>query len=591
MPQEWYEMRDLRRRRLSESVWVPLRCSKYIENVGKHGHLGHRLEFYGVGTVAVPVTQKSAAEKLGWMDIGISHSHFGAVIDEIYYPADAFEGRGISGVHLVLDQQGNSADPSEWHLHQDLALSLRLKRERDLWVSPHEGYTEVARLCRKQDGSPEMFEIRLSHLRDYLAARNMSLYVTTYRERISVVDNSSGISWPSGYAREESHGEKWEGNITSILAGGLPRGATSAVVHLSRTDVDPDIDVPRLGPPIDDNVQSRSWSVEHDGQTYFQVRGDLWRNEWIEPALSSPIVRGDDVPSTVDFIVDASGNRQNASSLVDAGGWLWFRPDVVLTLAQRRGGRLKWYTRDTGDIEGAPGLGVHFGMNAIGLVNVYGEDIALLPEWLQRVWAGYNVAPDGKVSAELLASQVRAEPAQTQAPEQFFVRCIESLSALVKSRFGISLITEHSSRAEIFPRIHRFRATDLAGLYALAKDVARVTVDSFDVAAMRKFLRLDQSEAKLGSLKCLERLIGKVVGPPVAGTLIAPLFGVYDLRLADAHLPNERASEVLRGFGIENGMPMVIQGLWLLDSCVGGIYKIVSNLSDEQSKPAGAECT
>jgi len=67
----------------------------------------------------------------------------------------------------------------------------------------------------------------------------------------------------------------------------------------------------------------------------------------------------------------------------------------------------------------SPDYTVHFGINSLGLLNVYAKDIGLLPEWQQRIWAGYNVGPDGKVSKELLASQIDAEPADTQAPEAF----------------------------------------------------------------------------------------------------------------------------------------------------------------------------
>jgi hypothetical protein len=54
------------------------------------------------------------------------------------------------------------------------------------------------------------------------------------------------------------------------------------------------------------------------------------------------------------------------------------------------------------------------------LLNAYAKDVAFLPEWLQRVWAGFNVSPEGKVSAELFLAQGRGEPAGTQTPEPFF---------------------------------------------------------------------------------------------------------------------------------------------------------------------------
>jgi len=64
---------------MNTSVWIPLRAIDQIREVGKHGQLGHISEFFGVGTLAVSVAAKSAAEALGWEDVGISHDHFGCV--------------------------------------------------------------------------------------------------------------------------------------------------------------------------------------------------------------------------------------------------------------------------------------------------------------------------------------------------------------------------------------------------------------------------------------------------------------------------------------------------------------------------------
>ena len=72
MDQKWFEMPDERRRKLTGAVWVPLRAVNTIEEVGQLGHHGYKSEFYGVGTLAVSTKIKLPAEKLGWMDIGIS---------------------------------------------------------------------------------------------------------------------------------------------------------------------------------------------------------------------------------------------------------------------------------------------------------------------------------------------------------------------------------------------------------------------------------------------------------------------------------------------------------------------------------------
>jgi len=43
MDQLWFEMPDIRRRGLSNAVWIPLRASHQIERIGKYGYLGSLL--------------------------------------------------------------------------------------------------------------------------------------------------------------------------------------------------------------------------------------------------------------------------------------------------------------------------------------------------------------------------------------------------------------------------------------------------------------------------------------------------------------------------------------------------------------------
>ena len=42
MTQEWFEMPEVRRRKLDQSVWIPLRAAQHIDRVGELGHLGFK---------------------------------------------------------------------------------------------------------------------------------------------------------------------------------------------------------------------------------------------------------------------------------------------------------------------------------------------------------------------------------------------------------------------------------------------------------------------------------------------------------------------------------------------------------------------
>lgn len=581
MDQTRFEMQDERRRHLDKAVWVPLRASNRINEVGRHGHTGYESEFFGTGSIAVPINKKQATSKLGWTDIGLINNHSGYLQDGEYIPSDVFKGYSddLIGVNLVIEQRGNKAEPTQWHLHEDFAVTLGLKREGNVWVRIDEGYIEVARLHSHEDGSPYLLEVRASHLRDYLCAREMALYVSSYRSRVEVLDKVDHISWEKGFAEEKSDMDRWEGRVSEIHEGGMPFGETSAIMHVARTDVDEEEDVPTFEFPSDDVIESKTWTKKFDGRKLYRVEGELWRNEWVDPAAISPIVRGDETLPTVFFTTDAKGTQESKETLVDGSRWLWFRPEAVGALTHRRGGSLSWYTRDTGSLGCSPDYTVHFGVNKLGLINIYAKDIGRLPDWQQKIWAGYNVSPDGKVSEELLASQMRAKPADTQAPEPFLSDGLKRLRHYATVELGINLIRDHDYVPELEKKTHRFRAVDKSGLYALAKDVARMTADSIDASEIQTIVSPPKG-VNWGSLKSLENLLATRIDSGIARSMLSSLVGVYELRHGDAHLPSSDVDEVFALLNVDRTAPYVHQGYELLHACVTSIHAIGDVLKD-----------
>jgi len=337
MDQEWFEMPDVRRRKLDGAVWIPLRASQHLQAIGRLNHLGYRSEFFGAGSLAISLKNRAAANSLGWTNIGLAHSHKGSIQRGRYVPADVFESYGprLNAIALVLAQEGNSDDHQEWHLHQDFVITLKLKREGDVWLSMDEGYIEVARLSRHK-GKPALLEVRAEHLKDYLCARRMALFVSSYRSRDEVVAESLHINWPKNPLQQSSDGDRWEGRTIEIHEGGHIFGSSTRVMHVARKNVDFLEDVPRIG--SSDEVVADSWTVQHKGKKLVRVWGELWRDEWVEPAKRSPRVRDDELPSSTFFITDPEGTRTGGDDLEGAGGWLWFRPEVMVQLFRRRGG-------------------------------------------------------------------------------------------------------------------------------------------------------------------------------------------------------------------------------------------------------------
>jgi len=438
-----------------------------------------------------------------------------------------------------------------------------------------EGYIEVARL-RRHGGKPTLVEVRAEHLKDYLCARRMALLVSSYRSRDEVMAESSQIKWPNNPFQHLSDGDRWEGRTIEIHEGGHFFGSSMRVMHIARKNIDYQEDVPRIGPS--DDVVTDSWTVERKGEKLVRVLGELWRDEWVEPAKHSPRVREDELPSSTFFVTDPEGTRTSGDDLEGTGGWLWFRPEVMVHLSHRRGGGLRWYTRDTGGVRCSPSTSyVPFGVNSLGLVNIFAKDVGNLPEWMKAIWAGFNVSPEGGVSAELLAAQAEGNPARTQAPEAYLTKIFDLLSGITIQKFGFSLFRAHEGFHALISAAHRFRSTNQESLFALAKDLARLTADAVDAAAIQKVVSSPKKE-KWGSLKSLEALLATRLDAGMARGLLGPLVGIYELRHADAHLASSNTESDLKLARVDQRAPYVTQGYQIIHSCVASLYSIAEEL-------------
>ncbi|URM26390.1 hypothetical protein LLY42_21005 [Pseudomonas frederiksbergensis] len=485
------------------------------------------------------------------------------------------------GTGLVIEQDFEGETPNEWHLHQDFVISLGLLRQGDSWLRPAEGFQEVVRLTRDEYERPVLLEVRTEHLRDYLKARGMYLLLASYRSRSQVVSDASHIDWASGVVQEVKDGTQWEGINNAIHEGGEQYGSSTGVFHVSRTDIDADDDVPKLSLPDDDSVVSKTWSIQHQGRKLQRLSGSLWKTEVVEPGRVSERVKGEPPLTKVDFAINGSGERLNGDELISSGGWLWFRPNVTALLGSYRGSSLRWFTQDTGAIGISSGYSVHFGLNALGLINVYAKDIGRLPPWQQRVWAGANVVPDGGVSEELLASQVKATPADTKAPEMQLRPVYDEINDAFEKVIGKPLFAQHHAIDDIFKRVHRFRALENTGVLELAKDLARVTVESLDGNALTA-IGAHPGKTKSGSIKHLEAgLMKEGVTVEGAMALTKVLVGINQLRQADAHLPSSEFAKAFELVGVHQQTDPVVRGRQMLESLVeslAGMAQVFSQL-------------
>lgn len=585
MNQSWFEMRDLRKRKLDKSVWVPLRAEKEIRNSVQFGFIDYSEEFIGYGSIMVPIDKQSFTEQLDWTDVGISHTHSCSFHDCKYMPADVYYNDDLEGVNLVLNQSfDNNLDCNEWHLHQDLVISLGLKREGDIWICPSQGYVEVANLERNQEGSPILLQIKNQFLKDYLCARECGLYVTSYFSRDKIYETPSVLSWKESSKNEKEGRDFWECRTLEIHEGGFPFGQKIAVSHVGRIDIDENEDIPDISSfPTDENVKSDFFEKSFQGKKLYRIMSELWKYEWINPAKSSPIILGDEHPIDIYYITDEGGTRESDNSLTKGGKWLWFKPELISNLLSIRGSFLNWYTRDTGSVSCAPNGGIHFGVNDLGLITVYAKDLGYLPKWQQQIWAGFNITPEGGISKELHASQVKAEPASTLAPEPFLERVINEINEEAKKQLDIRFFRGHPSISEIIKSINRFRAIDEKGLFSLAKDIARIIVDDIDIESIQK-IAIPPKNTKWGSLKTIENLLAIRLHSEYARKILSPIVGVYELRHGDAHLPSSDIENSFALIQIDRNLPYVTQGYQMIYSCVDRLYVVLQILKTWDTK-------
>lgn len=591
-----FALQEYRRRNFNKEVWIPLRLA-VSRKVGKFGFEGYKSEFYGAGSLAVPLEYKEGArQKLNWYNNGLANDHTGYLSGSTYHPADSYQGEGFTGLRLVIAQRASHGDPSVWHLHPDLIATLNLRHEGTRWLAADEGYAEVVRCAENAKGGTESIEIRAEFLKDYLHARGMALCVSTFADRSVMLAEIDDTDWTALDAQEvvsdragdttqpvSRHWQKtladgrFNASVTPWHEGGHPYGTGFAVFIGTRKDFDFGQSVPEISPT--DEISASKREGKFQGKLLWRVFAELWRDQWVEPAPTSIRVAGDKAPPTCFYIVDAVGTRLSDDELLESGRWLWFNPAVINESLKYRGANLSWYTRDTGNISLAADGGVAFGVSHLGLVNAYAKDIAFMPVWQQRIWAGFNIAPDGGVSTELLQSQAEGEPAHTQAPEAFLISGRNKLDEALSEKFGERAFRGHSDIAKVAQSCHRFRALDFAGLLALAKDLARITADDLDSKKLQKIVPLEPNE-KRGSLKSLERVIGSITNEQAAAEMMKPLFVIYELRLADAHLASSETDASLGKLGLDRNLPYILQGRDLLDALVSCLFRLAHAVED-----------
>jgi len=586
MDQDWILQKKETRRTFSNATWVPLRASIYDEK-GEVRNTGYFKEYFGCGSVAFPPEHREIAEQLSWSSIGIGHNAQPYAYEDGYYSSIEqyqYNDKDPIGVHLVFEHPQPVVGGRLWILNPDLVVALRLIKDGTNWVRPEENFVVVAREVFDEKGDHCLIEIKREFLLDYLAARDLSLRLSYYRQRVENVARLEG----SAYANLTNQQEQRDGGRYKLLIRSLDEvfGGSWALFRTWRTDVDEEEDAPIMGPESDDNTDYESSQGNRSGYEGIRVEGEFWRDEWIVHQGQSKRVRGDADTNLPQFIVETDGTRIASVDLnnEDIGRWLWFRPSIVNELLGLRGFSLVWYTAETGGIHSTSGYVTHFGINVSDLITVYAYDVARLAAWEQQIWAANNVVPDGKVSIELLASQVKAQPASTHAAEDLLFKVMYMLEDGFRHEFNISLYSHAVDYPATMNHVSRFASKDQASLLRLAKELVRIFSDRLNVRELRK-LSTHSDKEKLGSNKLLQDVLAQKIGVDKARRVFGPIVGAYDMRVGDAHPTSSKIGDAMKLAEIDESKSFLRQGEQLISNFGRSIFWIGKLLFENQEEP------
>lgn len=591
---DWFEMKDVRAKKYDEVVWIPL-LSEETEKKGELYKAGsEQVERY-TQSILVPNDAFNVVEKLKWSDLSDCNIAVANVNEMGKYKACDVINRYISqentdekkseiipinAIIPVLTQQFGSGEADIWHLHQDIVLALKLLRCDDSWVLPDENYVEVARLIRK-DGNPVKLEIRNEFLKDYLCARQMGLYVATVDIREKYFGKDPCLGWKEGLTQKELDNGEWWGTYSEMTDNGHLPNSTALVVNATRTDVDLNEDVPTIDYADSINVETKEVNLASEN-TVFMYSAELYKYELIRPGLESIRIRGDEPSNFPFFKINASGKSVASNQLKDGKRWLWFNPDVVNRICSMNKPSLIWESRDVG-IVGCGQFHIPFGVNKKGLVSVYAKDIAVLPVWMQEIWAGYNIPPEGGVSKELLIIQAMGLPVRSQAPEKFLSKEYKRLNESFEKKYGIPLFNITPEVDVLLTKANRFQSFTQAGFFELAKDLAKLTCDSINKKVLQKLL-VGVEDKNLGSLKVLENILiqKESIAEDKAKSIMAPFFGINELRQTDAHIKGPDAEKAMQTVGINKNLIPLFRGTHMLIQFVNTIVMINEVITKEK---------
>lgn len=559
--QSWFEMLDVKCDTHGEGEWTPL----WVYEVSHEGDMfsaPYQEEIYRIRTLFAPLVNRGRLLD-HWIDLDSDGVY--PCVDQgnyckpgVYY----FDSRNgeEAGEYSVFKFCTGGGETCELQINQDLVAALQLIPKGDSWIRPAEGGQIVIRLGKNDKGVVVRAEIRTEYLRDYLCARGMGLYIEEFRHRQEQNRDGQSILWQNSpviecrMSRCGNGKYEWKGWMFKHQDGNSW-----------------------------DDTQSISSEVLPEPQ-YYRVEGQLWKQFWINPALRSERVAGDD--SGFEYYVMPNGERHTISPLDDdefGHVYLFFRSDLV-THALSAGLQVAWDARDVFSISFPSGQNVLLGISSEGTYFCISADVARLASWEQKLLHDDNIKPQEQTEyagSELFQNQMMCEFLHTKAPENEFQRLLNELGMVFKKRTGNDLWRKMDCEDGLISAVSRFCSVSQDGYAMLARHLTTAMIERMDVVGFKDFIGGRVETVQLKTIGLLSAVISLINGEVDAGKQVRFMRDINYIRQADAHLmPTDEIEKRINVLQMPGDLAWIEKGARLIEYANRGLQNLVTVFSD-----------
>lgn len=522
---DWLLLNDIRNDRFDKHTWITILAYIPQNNSIDLGNEGYTQQYDCVKSVMVKTSMLKHLNELPLSSIWQSGNHQPSAYKGNYTTLESFNDyhSNITGEYLAFERIHPYSRDHDIQISNDLIFALDLFKIGNFYCNPHEDNDKVI-IINNLPNDGYIVQVKREYLLDYLSARNMHLIIDRYYER----QFDTKDSYFDNNVFDSGNYFSYELRFSPILADGNSPGTSTMVMKAAYKDAKYDSDVPIF--TRGENIEVESKEIKHDGESINHYFAEFRKYYILMNDKTSIRVRWDKTKITEKFFVDNTNRKVLSEKLMEKIQYLWFKPDIMKLLQSGSYCSLEWYTKNTGRI-GNIENSVWFGVNGIGLINVFAKDIVELSDYYRSKWAAFNCAPNGGVSSELLMSQIEANPARTIAAEKLLKIAVNEFEVVMNEKLNGKIFKDVSDIDKLAKLINRFQSVSKDDCFTLCKNINRFIIERFDIGLLTS--HTTEMPKGTGSLKRLEKLLNSL--DSTGSVLISPLFVIYDIRIIDSH--------------------------------------------------------